>query len=504
MFHWRRALRVLPISFGFLTVVSFLFTGCNNNDITGTGSKPTVTGMTPSSVVPGQQDVTGHITGTNFNGIIAVDLGSGINVKSTDRISATELTVKFSVNSDATPGPRQVRVATPDGIATNDTLLSISDNRVPVAQFTLTPASGALGTDITFDASGSNDPDGNITTFSWAFGDGATDTGKLVHHAYQSAGTFHPKLTVKDNHGSTAEATRDVSISNTRPPVPHFNVTPSHGDVHTNFKFDGTSSTDDGRIVRWDWSFGDGAKEQGKIIHHQYSHSGDFNVTLKVTDNDNLTNDIEKTVGIRGKAPVAAFSVTPSFGDIGTIFTFDGSNSHDSDGNIVAYDWNMGDGTKLGGKVVTHKYSTQGVHSVELAVTDNDGLESFGSRDVSIDPPVPSGGLVCTTPADRPSTGIYGTVLEVNQGAGSVLMKLQYTDHHGITFETYNCSNAFFKCGDLDPKGETSYYGEICKMVYYGNNTFRIYTKGAKSWPFVGQKDVFLKWQTCGIHSVCP
>ncbi len=435
---------------------------------------------------------------------MAVDLGAGIQVQKTERNNATDLTVKFSVASDAAPGPRQIRVATSDGIATNDSLFSISDNRVPIAQFKVTPGSGGLGTEFEFDASGSSDPDGNITHFSWDFGDGATGSGKVARHQFNSSATFHVKLTVKDNHDSTAQAIRDVRVENTKPPVPHFNVSPAHGSVNTPFRFDASSSTDDGHIVRWDWSFGDGTSDQGRIIQHEFKRPGDFYVHLEVTDNDDLTNAIEKHVSVKGKLPVADFTVTPSFGDVNTIFTFDGSKSHDEDGQIVAYDWNFGDGAKTAGKIVTHKYSSNGTRSVELAVTDNDGQENFHSRQVSIDPPVPSGGTVCTIKSDRPKTGIYGTVLEVNQGGENVLIKLQYTDHNGITFEDYNCSNAFFKCGDLDPKGETSYYGEICRMVYYGNNTFRIYTKGAKSWPFVGQKDVFLKWQTCGINSKCP
>ena len=65
----------------------------------------------------------------------------------------------------------------------------------------------------TFDASGSADPDGSITSYAWNFGDGATGTGATTSHTYSTAGTFTATLTVTDNGGATAAATTQVMPS---------------------------------------------------------------------------------------------------------------------------------------------------------------------------------------------------------------------------------------------------------------------------------------------------
>jgi len=60
---------------------------------------------------------------------------------------------------------------------------------------------------ISFDASGSHDPDGTITSYAWDFGDGTTRTGVTVSHAYSTAGSFTVTLTVTDNGGLTDQST---------------------------------------------------------------------------------------------------------------------------------------------------------------------------------------------------------------------------------------------------------------------------------------------------------
>jgi PKD repeat protein len=64
----------------------------------------------------------------------------------------------------------------------------------------------------TFNGSGSADPDGTITTYSWAFGDGATGSGAIVTHAYAATGTYNVTLTVSDNGGATNTQSKAVTV----------------------------------------------------------------------------------------------------------------------------------------------------------------------------------------------------------------------------------------------------------------------------------------------------
>jgi hypothetical protein len=45
-----------------------------------------------------------------------------------------------------------------------------------------------------FDGSASRHPNGSITSYTWAFGDGTTGTGKTIRHTYTHAGSSPPDL----------------------------------------------------------------------------------------------------------------------------------------------------------------------------------------------------------------------------------------------------------------------------------------------------------------------
>ena len=79
-------------------------------------------------------------------------------------------------------------------------------NQPPTASFT----ASASQLTAAFDASASTDPDGQISSYSWKFGDGSTGLGRTVSHAYATSGTYTTVLTVTDDSGATATATRDV------------------------------------------------------------------------------------------------------------------------------------------------------------------------------------------------------------------------------------------------------------------------------------------------------
>jgi PKD repeat protein len=84
--------------------------------------------------------------------------------------------------------------------------------RPPSAVFSASPNPAALGQAVSFNATQSSDIDGNITGFSWNFGDGATGSGATPSHAYASLGTFTVTLTVSDDAGASAATTRSVTV----------------------------------------------------------------------------------------------------------------------------------------------------------------------------------------------------------------------------------------------------------------------------------------------------
>jgi N-acetylmuramoyl-L-alanine amidase/PKD repeat protein len=75
------------------------------------------------------------------------------------------------------------------------------------------PYTGITGKEITFDGSGSSDPDGSIVEYIWDFGDGSTGSEIKPVHTYAKAGQYTVTLKVKDDKSAlSAEVTTTAII----------------------------------------------------------------------------------------------------------------------------------------------------------------------------------------------------------------------------------------------------------------------------------------------------
>jgi PKD repeat protein len=89
-------------------------------------------------------------------------------------------------------------------------------------------------------------------------------------------------------------------------------------------------------------------------------------------------------VGLKGTSPVnsdpiSAFSYSPT--DLTVVFT---DVSSDSDGTIVSWLWNFGDGNTSGQQNPSHSYGADGNYTVSLAVTDDDGAVDISTQTISV------------------------------------------------------------------------------------------------------------------------
>jgi parallel beta-helix repeat protein len=97
-------------------------------------------------------------------------------------------------------------------IYANDTSENQANTKKPYANAG-GPYLGVIGKNIDFNGSESFDLDGNITTYSWDFGDGINETGELVQHSYSTNARYVIQLTVTDNDGNTNTDTTYATIS---------------------------------------------------------------------------------------------------------------------------------------------------------------------------------------------------------------------------------------------------------------------------------------------------
>jgi PKD repeat protein len=81
---------------------------------------------------------------------------------------------------------------------------------------------------------------------------------------------------------------------------------------------------------------------------------------------------------------VPSFTYAPSAPLAKSDVTFDGSLSTDSDGRIVSYAWNFGDGSQGSDPVVKHEFAQAGSYTVTLTVTDDRSQSASTSKSVSV------------------------------------------------------------------------------------------------------------------------
>jgi PKD repeat protein len=153
--------------------------------------------------------------------------------------------------------------------------------------------------------------------------------------------------------------------------------------------FNASSAGLDNVLVDYDWNFGDGSRSSGRIVQHAYDDSGDFVVTLTVTDDTGLKASRPKTISVgQGAAPTAAFVFSPTEPTAGDTVFFNASTSTAAAGrSIVSYSWNFGTSTgTLGGKIVTKVFPNPGTYTVVLTVRDSAGVTSTTSQEVEVLP----------------------------------------------------------------------------------------------------------------------
>lgn len=249
---------------------------------------------------------------------------------------------------------------------------------------------------ITFDASDSYDPEeGKVNSYAWDLdGDGLYSEGftAKVDWAYLLPGDYYVNVRVSDTPGLTD--TLDVPIhikvqlgSNT-PPVAVAKANKLYAYEGDSIQFDGSDSYDaeDGSPVSWGWEF-DGDNDYNDspfiIASYTYNTEGIYFVDLKVTDKDGATDtlDIPLTINIvpfgTNFPPVAKGNINCAFPIVGQKVHFTDS-SYDMDGSVVKWEWDFNDNTGWHDYTLTkgeawYSFSKEGIYSVMLRVTDNQG-----------------------------------------------------------------------------------------------------------------------------------
>jgi len=82
------------------------------------------------------------------------------------------------------------------------------------------------------------------------------------------------------------------------PPTAIFTHIPLFPTILDDIQFNDNSTDNDGFIINWSWSFGDGNNSYDPNPVHQYTYPGNYTVSLNVTDDDGATDSHSKLVPV--------------------------------------------------------------------------------------------------------------------------------------------------------------------------------------------------------------
>ena len=264
------------------------------------------------------------------------------------------------------------------------TVTSPPVNQAPFAEF----STSCVNLECTFNST-STDSDGQITNLVWNINSGADILGQsALTHVFSDSGDFTVALTVTDDDGAQVTTSKIVTVTAPPPPNVFPQATFSTSCVDLECTFNSTSTDSDGHIANLVWNVNGGEYISAQSeLNYVFSGSGNFTVALAVTDDDGDQATVSKIVIVTAPPPNVFPEAAFAFNCIDYVCDFT-STSTDSDGTLIALSWDFGDGSNVSSAAISNEqqktFSSNGIYTVTLTVTDDDNAQVTTSQLVTI------------------------------------------------------------------------------------------------------------------------
>ncbi len=270
-----------------------------------------------------------------------------------------------------------------------DSITVFVNNALPIAEAGIDQIVDE-GDMVFFDGGDSYDSpsDKSNLIYTWYFDGGIVLTGRTVSHVFLDDGIYMVTLTVEDDNSEIDSDTLNVTVNNV---APHANIGgPYSGEEGSPVGFLGSAVDPGNDTFTYEWDF----DESDGITYSDFTGQNplqtwpdDFTGTiyLRVTDDDGGVGINSTTVTINNVAPVANAS-GPYFGNEGMLVNLLGS-AVDPGTDILTYEWDLdndGQYDDFTGENPEWSWPDNGVYTIGLKVTDDDGGEGTNTTTVTI------------------------------------------------------------------------------------------------------------------------
>lgn len=179
-------------------------------------------------------------------------------------------------------------------------MIPTDDNSAPIA-IAGGPYESTTLKEVIFDGTQSSDPDDDLLSYTWDFGDGSTGSGAIVSHLY-AEGSYSAVLTVSDGSLSDDDIAEVTIIVGNHPPEDLVISGDKSVPVHEILEISVVAKDLDNDLIRYVIDWGDGSEDTVSSfigsetvldVTHSYTPYGLYMIQVYAEDTKGATSNIE-------------------------------------------------------------------------------------------------------------------------------------------------------------------------------------------------------------------
>lgn len=236
------------------------------------------------------------------------------------------------------------------------------------------------GNEFGFNANLTTIPSGWVKDYYWEFGDGSQATGIAPPlKKYNRPDTFTIKLKVTSNEGCSDSAYFGVRVN----PNPRADFTVNEVCLKQASSFNDRTYIETGKIIDWNWEFGDNKKSNVPNPMHHYGKYGEFTVKLTVVSDKNCpSTSIKPDIAVVKQIPIADFeSERMDYNTRMTTMKFT-----DKSKDPISWSWDFGNGKYSNDPNPEIDFSDTGNYPINLIVQNAEGCYDTIEKKVFVYP----------------------------------------------------------------------------------------------------------------------